>query len=318
MTNLTDVDSLRTLIHTSLDGLIGEKCVLYDVPYYKNIGDVLIFEGELQYLKSIGCEILDIASYHTCTFPSLEQSVTILFNGGGNFGDLYKEHIDFMLEIVKHYPENRIVIFPQSIYFKNLNSMHETLKVLASHQDCIFCARDKNGYGQIKPYFKERAICIPDMAFCIDMSLFDIIPSQTTEKNLYIRRKDCEKLNSIYDINEKYVSDWPTFEYKICKSVGINTLYDRLWKVEFLRDYLRDRWNRYAINVFRPKMIKIGLDFIKPYKKIVTERLHGAILSILMGKDVGIVDNSYGKNKNFYDSWLKDFSNVRFIPVGEK
>ena len=60
-------------------------------------------------------------------------------------------------------------------------------------------------------------------------------------------------------------------------------------------------------------MIKDGVEFISPYKEVTSERLHGCILSILLGKIVTVVNNSYGKNLNFYNSWLVDFDDVKLM-----
>lgn len=57
-------------------------------------------------------------------------------------------------------------------------------------------------------------------------------------------------------------------------------------------------------------MIKEGVEFISPYKEIETTRLHGCILSILLDKNIILCDNSYGKNRNFYDTWLNDIDTL--------
>ncbi|MDI5788788.1 hypothetical protein PO124_11350 [Bacillus licheniformis] len=40
-------------------------------------------------------------------------------SGGGNFGDLYPHFQQFRERVVEHYPDNRIVILPQSIYYEH-------------------------------------------------------------------------------------------------------------------------------------------------------------------------------------------------------
>ncbi|WP_302323746.1 polysaccharide pyruvyl transferase family protein [Bacteroides congonensis] len=49
------------------------------------------------------------------------------------------------------------------------------------------------------------------------------------------------------------------------------------------------------------------------YDKVYTTRLHVAILSILLGKTFVFFDNSYGKNKFFYETWLKDIDDANFV-----
>jgi pyruvyl transferase EpsO len=40
---------------------------------------------------------------------------------------------------------------------------------------------------------------------------------------------------------------------------------------------------------------------------VVTDRLHGLILSSLLGKNIVLRDNSYGKNSRYKVSWLNDY-----------
>ena len=61
-------------------------------------------------------------------------------------------------------------------------------------------------------------------------------------------------------------------------------------------------------------MFKEGVRFISPYREVETTRLHGCILSILLGKKITLIDNSYGKNGNFYNTWLSDLDNVTLNP----
>ena len=49
MNNKQKVTQLREVINSSLNKLIGKKCILLDAPYYHNIGDVLIWTGEQCY-----------------------------------------------------------------------------------------------------------------------------------------------------------------------------------------------------------------------------------------------------------------------------
>ena len=42
MNNEEKIKQFRNLIVETLSPLIGKKCILLDVPYYHNIGDILI------------------------------------------------------------------------------------------------------------------------------------------------------------------------------------------------------------------------------------------------------------------------------------
>lgn len=71
--------------------------------------------------------------------------------------------------------------------------------------------------------------------------------------------------------------------------------------------------NRYCAKYFHKKLFNIGVSFLSPYSTIYTTRLHGCILGIMLGKEVHLIDNSYGKNSTFYETWLKDIDNVNLL-----
>lgn len=82
MNCLNKISQLKYLIYRTLTPLINKKCILLDAPYYHNIGDVLIWEGTKCFIKENNINCIYTASYETCTFPKIDNNVTILFNGG--------------------------------------------------------------------------------------------------------------------------------------------------------------------------------------------------------------------------------------------
>lgn len=314
MTNEDGIKQLRGRITNSLLPLIGNKCALYDVPFYKNIGDVLIWQGELNFLEGNGIEILDFADYHTYKKLKFSADVTILFQGGGNIGDLYHEHVDMLLKLVGDFPNNRIIVFPQTVFYKDEKRMKQDFALLRKHGNLYFCARDNTSYEIIKPLLADKALVLPDMAFCIDRHFLRQWQKKVSYNSLYVRRNDVEANGSIIQGSFDTVTDWPCFEHKIKSSNILNTAFDRIYRyLPFVRFVLRERWKQYANNSFRLLMLRDGVSFISPYKEIVSERLHGCILAILLDKEVTVVDNSYGKNKSFFETWLKDFEQVKLF-----
>ena len=313
-TYIEGIEYLKSLISNALLPLIGKRCALYDVPFYKNIGDVLIWQGELSFLEDNAIQIVDFADYHTYIYKRLPEDVTILFQGGGNTGDLYHEHTELLLKLVKDYPKNRIVVFSQTVYYKNKDLLKHDFDLMAKHGNLYFCARDYNSYDTIVPFLRDHALVLPDMAFCINLQYLSQWQKPSTLNTLYIKRNDIEAKSSEIEGVFDSVTDWPCFERKIMLSNLGNTIYDRVYRyVPILRKAILESWKEYAYSRFRPLMIKDGVGFISPYKQIISERLHGCILSILLGKDVTVVNNSYGKNKSFYEAWLKEFNNVKLL-----
>jgi pyruvyl transferase EpsO len=52
---------------------------------------------------------------------------------------------------------------------------------------------------------------------------------------------------------------------------------------------------------------------IKRSRLVVTNRLHGHILSCLLGVPNVVLDNTYGKNSAYYRCWYRDLQFARLI-----
>jgi pyruvyl transferase EpsO len=49
-----------------------------------------------------------------------------------------------------------------------------------------------------------------------------------------------------------------------------------------------------------------GLTLLSRGRGVITDRLHAHILSLLLDKPHVLVDNSYGKNRTFYETWTSE------------
>ncbi len=169
----------------------------------------------------------------------------------------------------------------------------------------------KNWFPNVQPKL------LPDMAFCIDPKRFDV--RSTAHKTLLMKRNDGE-LGSIPKIEGEFDTlDWPTFNLtkeERWKKVGNQRKLDKiaiqLQKTPILRSLVDSRYGIKTRNG-KEKYIQTGIDFLSQYDRIYTTRLHGLILGVLMGKDMKVLDNSYGKLTNFYKEWLVDFEQVDVI-----
>lgn len=293
--------------------LVGQKCVYLDLPYYENVGDVLIWEGTEAFLKKCHISIVCKASWDTFDFRDIDPNVPILLQGGGNFGDVWFPPQDFRRRVISHYPNNRIIILPQTVYYEKEENLKKDAVLFAQHKNLIICARDKFSYSLVQKYFSNQAICLPDMAFCIEPDQLSkwLLPVQIGSE-LFVRRDDVElgRIDySKYVPASAHIADWPTY--------NINILYRLHWLLK--RRKKLERWHLmwvidlYAQYYLRPKVLRMGIGFISRYEHIYTTRLHVAILSVLLNKTFVLFDNSYGKNRQFYETWLSDLDTCHCI-----
>lgn len=306
---------LHEIIERSLLPLIGPKYVLLEVPYYTNIGDILIWEGERQLLSKLKGNIGYSSGYsnydHTKRYS---KDTTILLQGGGNWGDIWKDPHALRKEIVALHPENRIVVFPQTIYYREERNLIEDSRFWSQYPNVTICARDAVSFGILSEFFPQNnRLLLPDMAFCMD------IPKNALacggEKVLFAKRKDKELDDSLdYSIVPECaeVHDWPTFEGKTKPwdiTIGVMNRLSLLLGGSIKRRLVDCYWER----TLREQYIRIGIDFLMRYHTVYTTRLHIGILAAMMGRRVFLLDNNYGKLRSFYDTWMKDFENVSLV-----
>ena len=276
--NQTDkIRQLQSLIAQALRPLITSDYWLLEVPYYTNIGDTLIWQGELDFLRTVPYRCKGMSSYYTDIPDSIRESDVILLQGGGNFGDLYVYPQDYRMQVVRKYPNNKTIILPQTVWFENESNMQECAKMLANHANLTICARDKVSYDILKRNFKNSILLVPDMAFCIDMSKWKTCPA--TKSTLFLRREDqelkmSEDFERLTSSAEMTITDWPTFS---------ENSWQKQWLVR-MRNHLPMLYDWYAYTLFRPYLINSGIELISSHKKIYSTRLHAAILSVLLGK----------------------------------
>lgn len=311
------VGKLRDNIYSTLAPLINNDYVHIDIPYHYNIGDVFIWQGEISFLNSIGHKCLKMSSAATWRNMTLEDNEVIIMHGGGNFGDLYRNYQEFRLRIIEQYPNNRIIIFPQSVWYDDMSLVSKDSKIMSRHKDLHICARDQWSYNFLLKYFPDNEILlVPDMAFCISDTILEkyrlLLPHK---ESAYYRRLDKELID---DKNLKLppcveIHDWPTFEkdyLSILFLLKMNQATHKIRNIHILHDMIAVFMDAYACHVAKDKMIDLGFKSICSYKSIITTRLHVLIGAILIGRPVQYIDNVTGKISSFVETWLSDTSSV--------
>jgi exopolysaccharide biosynthesis protein PssK len=59
--------------------------------------------------------------------------------------------------------------------------------------------------------------------------------------------------------------------------------------------------------------MNFGCRLLARGKVVVTDRLHGHILSLLLGIPHVLLDNSYGKLRHFHETWTWSMPRVRWV-----
>ncbi|MFB3389192.1 polysaccharide pyruvyl transferase family protein [Flavobacterium sp. LAR06] len=328
--NKAKIENLRNIVINAISHYINSDYVLLDVPNHRNIGDILIWEGELEFLKSIKHKLVYTSNVYTHQNSKIKKDNVILLHGGGNFGDVWRLNQEFRNGIIENFKENRIIIFPQTIHYHDKSNIEKDALIYNNHPDLIICVRDSVSYEIALKYFdKCKVFLAPDMAFFLDYTNFHSVANDRN-KTLVLKRYDKELGDEVIlkkvqqdliDANTDFdIKDWPGFypQGTLKRRIQAYSIRAEIkasrWMIKrkFFNSFVDDKHGLNSRN-YKESLLKKGINFINPYDIVYSTRLHGFILSVLLNKEVYIFDNSYGKNKNFFETWLQDFDNVKLL-----
>jgi pyruvyl transferase EpsO len=340
-------EKLKQTLHQALANLESyPRCALLDYPDHLNIGDHLIWLGSVLYLTDILKTKIDYAaSMREFSGTEMEQRVgkaPIFLHGGGNLGDLWTNSQNFREQIISEYKDRPIIILPQSIYFRDKNNLKKAANIFNSHPNLTIYARDINSYEIALQAFENcQIIKAPDMAFqLIDMPNLSLINSPKSSSILYLCRRDREAnrdLNlteiDLSNINI-VVEDWISYQWvlgvdKTQLLRQIATLFREGWQrgLATPREWFsRQFWqfshpyNATFQNIYNPSIHRRSWSFIysgiyqfRKHNLVITNRLHGHILCIILGIPHIFLPNAYYKNQSFYKTWTSNLPFCRFI-----
>lgn len=337
-------EKIKEILHKSLEILKPiEHCVLLDYPAHPNIGDHLIWLGEIFYLTNVLKTKINYAA-STQDFSDLEMRKRlgkgpIIFHGGGNLGDLYGGSQKFRERIIEQYKDRPIIILPQSIYFADQANLVEAARSFNSHPNLTLFIRDNYSYEIAKKYFGNcQVIKAPDIAFHmanLPIVSFKEVPNKSV---LYHCRQDPES-NQLFspdsmNLSGLVVEDWTSYTYlsqyykKIPKPWRISRMLEGLRQGTVIpKEWIfRQKWivfssqSRVFNSLYNPSMHYQSLRYMhngvyqfQQYRLIITNRLHGHILCTLMNIPHVFLPNSYYKNEEFYKAWTSSIPFCRFV-----
>lgn len=319
MNSIEKTRQLHDIIIDRLSPLLTDNYVLLDLPYHSNLGDTLIWQGELDFLRKLPYKCLYSTSCQGNVFMAekfLRPETIILFHGGGNFGDIWPQPNDFRREVIEMYPKQRYVVLPQTIYYTDVNNLKRDADFYSHYPNVTICARDVKSYDILRKWFPNNpSLLVPDMVFCMNVKRRE----KSSQGALFIKRDDkefSEVMNYSLVPKDAYVTDWiflnESKPYRRTKDIV-------KWASRFdCRLHTQD-WKHRAIDLYwhyilRPLNVKTAINLIDGYHGIYTTRMHAALLSIILGKeDITLFDNNYGKSSSFYETWMSDVDGIKMI-----
>lgn len=279
------------------EGLRGKKkCLVMLAADYGNLGDVAITYAQELWLAEYypDYEIVDVPISNTLSrlkalknICSSDDIITIV--GGGNMSDLYFDIELLRQMVVKAFPKNRIISFPQTMFFSNsLGGKYlyqKAKRTYSNHQNLTITARERWSYDFMNGKFLNCKLC-PDIVMTLDKREpiaerkgVTICLRNDAESGLTQNFKD--KLRA--DVSSNYiVADYDTH-------IGRGGL-----SLEERKNELNKIWTRFRSSEW-----------------VITDRLHGMIFAFITGTPCIVFPNNNYKIEGCYN-WIKGCGYIYF------
>ncbi|MBQ9886465.1 MAG: polysaccharide pyruvyl transferase family protein [Lachnospiraceae bacterium] len=266
---------------------------------YGNLGDHQIAASEHQWIKDVFGD-----SYRVIEIPArkywrikrylkefMHSDDIILGHGGGNLGNQYPASEEIRRDFIRSFPDNRIIIMPQTMYFTEdeagARQLEESRRIYNAHKHLTILARERTSYEHAKEAFDCDVFLVPDIVLYSDYS---------------DRKKDRQNITICMrsDIEAVLSKDERDTINKVASSVGGEIVLTDTQQEEYID--IEDR----KANLDR------FFDKICASKLVITDRLHGMVFCAITGTPCVAFSNYNHKVAGTYD-WIKHLPYIRFI-----
>lgn len=264
---------------------------------YGNIGDHHIAVSEIKFIQNV----LKDRHIEEVTSSEFDRKIDyvrkyirkqdiICTQGGGNFGNRYMNAEDKRRRIIQYFPDNKIIVFPQTIHYENSDAAKKefdiTKNIIDNHPDLYIFSREEESYRFVNKNFNTKSYIAPDIV------LSDRYDRNTKREGFALcLRHDVER--SISDKDEKFI-DATTARFT-----------DKVIKFDTQLKYNVPKADR-------DEEIARIIDVLQNARIAITDRLHGMVFCAITGTPCIVMSNYNHKVKGVY-RWIKDLKYIRFL-----
>lgn len=292
---LTNLKTISELLLTDS----RSRIIILLTPQYLNYGDIAIQISENEFLNNYTDKKVINVSVHLYIY--LKKFVrnhifpedTLVLTGGGWLSDLWTFISDECYDILEHFVENKIIIFPQTVYYKKKENITKAYNVFNKHRNLFICLRDKKSYELLcsimnKP---DRLFFLPDMVMLL------------SEKDKVKRSK--RKVGICFRNDTE----------GILPSDTVKKIYNLLEKKQFHIKKIATAFYRCPIIVPYSIARILTENKIRQINKctlLITDRLHGMIFAAITGTPCIAFDN-ISKKVSGVSYWLSGLNYIYVV-----
>lgn len=279
---------------------------------YGNIGDLAITAAQENFLArhSKGRPIIKIPISRTdAVMRSIREQVRphdlITIIGGGNMGSLYPDIEELRQRVIRSFPGNRIVCFPQSIDWKKSQKSDDALarivRTYSAHPDIHIFARESVSRDKLRDLFvgqsSVRVGYVPDIVLSTTSAELGFADSPLPRGILLCMRNDGERSLQPNQLSRLRASLQAT-------GLDITVTDTHAGGSRLSEDHCA-------------RLLAEKLRQFAGAQLVVTDRLHGMILSLIAGTPCLVLPNDNHKIRQTWRDWLSELPQLIFVEQAE-
>jgi len=274
-----------------------QNVFIIGTPNHGNMGDQAIWYATQKLLKnyfpSANVVDVDMSDFETDIegiAHLIQKQDILILQGGGNFGNYYMDDEMIRRSVISQFRNNRIIMFPQTVYFsedaEGKEELERSVCIYNKNKNLVLIARDEESFKILKENFINEIYMLPDVV----LSLNAVDVKKKRKGALICLRSDKESV-----MNQQDVENVESF------------LKERFSEIKYtdtqMDDYCKEN---------REQLLKQKIEEFQSAELVITDRLHGMIFSVITGTPCIAFDNFNAKVKNVY-LYLKDNCNVKLV-----
>lgn len=274
----------------------NKKIYLFGVPFHPNLGDL----AQTMCLEQWFCE--NYTDYELIKFDKItslplvlnliREKITeedlIFFHSGYHIIDHHPD-LPFYCEVIKRFPDFKIVILPQTINLHGEKKTKEVTKIFNNHQNLSLMCRDEVSYSKAQEiFYNNKLLLVPDVVTTL---IGKRNYSSKRSGILFLVRDDIEAYYRTVEIENLRAKFHPLYN----TSKSDTTIKASIFNVERNRDKLIESFLR---NIY------------SKYELVITDRYHGTIFSLVTNTPVIVIssaDHKLSSGVKWFPSEFSDY-----------
>lgn len=287
----------------------GKGLLLVGTPLHGNIGDQAIVLGEIEYFKRSFPQyrLIEVPSRVLVGNERLWKSLAwrtraVLIHGGGFFGTLWADEDEMLRRSLEAFSAFPIIVMPQTLYFEKGEEdpkIEEYQRIIASCPQISICVRERESFALAKRLFgRDKVYLVPDMVLNLDSAVLDLPEEKSGRSSGGVRVLFCLRQDKEGTVNAREKE-----RLREAVEASVPTI-----KVEETDTVIAGR----VSPSMRRRVVKQKVEEFGAADLVVTDRLHGMVLSAISGTPTIALGSRSPKVEGVYNHALQGLRNVRF------